>query len=180
VRARQGANMSAPNPACKPVAHAEPEVRLPRGIRNHNPGNIVRNKSITWQGQAEDQSGDGEFVVFTAPVWGLRAAARVLLSYQRRGVVTPHAIAHTWAPPKHKRPDGVVVDNHTSHYASALADAAGVARNDPLDARDPDVMRKLLAAIVQQENGMQPYPPELFDQAMDLAGLDVPGFPAAD
>jgi len=38
---------------------------IPRGIRNHNPGNIE--KGDPWQGLAADQSGDPRFAVFAAP-----------------------------------------------------------------------------------------------------------------
>ena len=78
--ARHGASMPSPTPPRKPDPQPAPAARVPRGIRNHNPGNVLRTKSVTWQGQAEDQSGDPEFVVFTAPEWGLRAIARILLT----------------------------------------------------------------------------------------------------
>lgn len=168
--------MPSPTPPRKPILEAE--ARQPRGIRNHNPGNVLRSKSVTWRGQADDQSGDAEFVVFTAPEWGLRAIARILLSYRERDVRTPQAIANRWAPPSHKKPDGTVVKNHTDAYAKALAKALDVTIAMPVDVRDPAVMGALIAAIVRQENGQQPYPPDLIEKAMDLAGLEVPGLPA--
>lgn len=170
--------MPTPTPPRKPNPQPAPAARVPRGIRNHNPGNVLRTKSVTWQGQAEDQSGDPEFVVFSAPEWGLRAIARILLSYRNRDVRTPQAIANRWAPPNHKKPDGTVVKNDTDAYAKALAKALNITIAMPVDVRDPAVMGALIAAIVQKENGQQPYPVELIAKAMDLAGLDVPGLPA--
>lgn len=170
--------MSNVAPLRKPAV-PEPEARTPRGIRNHNPGNVLRSKSVTWRGQAEDQSADAEFVVFTAPEWGLRAIARILLSYRERGVRTPLAIANRWAPPKHRLPDGTIVKNDPDAYGKSIGRALGIAPTDVVDARDPAVMRTLIQSIVQKENGQQPYPVALIDKAMDLAGLDVPGFPPA-
>ena len=50
------------------------DAELPRGIRNHNPGNI--DKGADWEGLADDQSSDSRFCVFKDPVWGIRAMAR--------------------------------------------------------------------------------------------------------
>ncbi|WP_046060055.1 structural protein P5 [Paracidovorax citrulli] len=132
----------------------------PRGIRNNNPGNIDRT-SDRWQGMAEDQSGDPRFVVFSAPVWGLRALAKVLLSYYRkRGLNTVDSIIGRWAPS---------VENDTGAYAQAVARAMDVAVRDELNIEHPDVLALLVEAIVQHENGQQPYPPDLIDQAVRLA-----------
>ncbi|AVS73920.1 structural protein P5 [Paracidovorax cattleyae] len=135
-------------------------VLPPRGIRNNNPGNIDRT-SERWQGMAADQSSDPRFVVFTAPVWGLRALAKVLLSYYRkRGLNTVEAIIGRWAPS---------VENNTSAYAQAVARAMDVAVRDELNIEHPDVLALLVEAIVRHENGQQPYPADLIDQAVRLA-----------
>lgn len=133
---------------------------LPRGIRNANPGNIDRT-SERWQGMAADQSSDKRFVVFTAPVWGLRALAKVLLSYQRKhGLRTPAAIIGRWAPP---------VENDTGAYARQIAKALGVGVNDRIDLQQPGTLQRILPAIVQHENGQQPYSADLIAQAVRLA-----------
>ncbi|MDT0140837.1 structural protein P5 [Acidovorax sp. PRC11] len=132
----------------------------PRGIRNNNPGNIDRT-SERWQGMAADQSGDPRFVVFSAPVWGLRALAKVLLSYQRKyGLNTPAKIIGRWAPPS---------ENDTGAYARQVARALGVGVDDVVDLQDPCTLSKIVPAIVQHENGQQPYPADLIDQAVRLA-----------
>jgi hypothetical protein len=132
----------------------------PRGIRNHNPGNIDRT-SERWQGMAADQSADPRFVVFTAPVWGLRALAKVLLSYQRKyNLRTPAAIIGRWAPP---------AENDTGAYARQVAKALGVGPDDRIDLQDPDTLARIVPAIVQHENGQQPYPADLIRQAVAMA-----------
>ena len=132
----------------------------PRGIRNNNPGNIDRTAE-RWQGMAADQSSDSRFVVFSAPVWGLRALAKVLLSYQRKhGLCTPAAIIGRWAPP---------VENDTGAYARQVAKALGVGVGDQIDLQQPETLQRILPAIVQHENGQQPYPATLIAEAVRLA-----------
>lgn len=135
-------------------------MTTPRGIRNNNPGNIDRTAE-KWQGMAADQSSDSRFVVFSAPVWGLRALAKVLLSYQRKhGLRTPAAIIGRWAPP---------VENDTGAYARQVAKALGVGVGDQIDLQQPDTLQRILPAIVQHENGQQPYPAALIAEAVRLA-----------
>ena len=133
---------------------------IPRGIRNHNPGNIDRTTE-RWQGMAPDQSTDSRFVVFTDPKWGLRALAKVLLSYQRKyNLRTPAAIIGRWAPP---------VENDTGAYARQVAKALGVQPGDQIDLQDARTLERILPAIVAHENGQQPYPEALIRQAVALA-----------
>ncbi|WP_047472556.1 structural protein P5 [Delftia sp. ZNC0008] len=135
-------------------------MSTPRGIRNNNPGNIDRTAE-KWQGMAADQSSDARFVVFSAPVWGLRALAKVLLSYQRKhGLRTPAAIIGRWAPP---------VENDTGAYARQVAKALGVGVGDQIDLQQPETLQRVLPAIVQHENGQQPYPAALIAEAVRLA-----------
>ena len=69
---------------------------LPRGIRNHNPGNLE--KGDPWQGLADDQSADPRFAVFEAPEWGIRAIARLLITYRdKHGVNTVNGVVNRWA-----------------------------------------------------------------------------------
>jgi len=86
-------------------------MSAPRGIRNHNPGNI-RRSADPWQGLAKDQNDDA-FFQFAEPKWGIRALARVLISYQdRHGLRTVRGIVSRWAPP---------VENKTSSYIDHVA-----------------------------------------------------------
>ncbi|WP_160012762.1 structural protein P5, partial [Rhizobium sp. 18055] len=131
-------------------------MALPRGVRNCNPGNIDRTAE-RWQGMAADQSSDPRFVVFEAPVWGLRALAKVLLSYSRKyGLRTPEAIVGRWAPP---------TENDTGAYARQVAKALGVGVGDAIDMENAGTLAVLVAAIVTHENGQQPYSPALIAQA---------------
>ena len=56
--------------------------QLPRGIRNNNPGNIRH--GANWLGlNPNGRNIDSAFCVFTAPVYGIRALAKVLVNYKR-------------------------------------------------------------------------------------------------
>lgn len=128
----------------------------PRGVRNNNPGNIERT-SVKWKGMAPDQSGDPRFIVFTAPEWGLRAIARILMGDWREGQNTIASLIAEWAPPH---------ENDTSSYIRAVGKAAGV---DPYQSCDvPALLPKIIPAIVKHENGVQPYSPELIQLGIDL------------
>jgi hypothetical protein len=139
---------------------SKPTRSLPRGLRNHNPGNIERTET-NWAGMATDQSGDQRFVVFRAPEWGLRAIARIVHTYRRRyGLDTVAGIIGRWAPPK---------ENDTESYIAQVAKALGVAADQRLDLSREDVMADLVEAIVQHENGQQPYSREMILKGVRLA-----------
>lgn len=128
---------------------------LPRGIRNHNPGNI-RLSGTRWQGQKPVQN-DKSFVEFTAPLFGLRALMRVLLSYHlRHQLDTVESIINRWAPPH---------ENPTDHYAFCVARLMRVKRLDRLKLTEAKTLVRLAQAICLQENGPPPLsrPPFWYD-----------------
>jgi hypothetical protein len=128
-----------------------------RGERNKNPGNIDRN-ATKWQGMAPDQS-DPRFVVFTDPVWGIRAIAKVLLTYYtRHNLKSVRAIINRWAPP---------VENDTGAYIKNVASRLGVDPSDDIDLNDPAVMDVLVRAIIQHENGGV-----IYDDATIASGIE--------
>jgi len=125
-------------------------LRWPRGIRNNNPGNIERD-GTRWQGMSAVQT-DARFVVFSESRWGIRAIARVLITYQdkRRAkdgsrINSVRKFIARWAPP---------AENNTDAYARAVANALGVGVDDPdIDVYDYDTMFGLVASIIRFENG---------------------------
>lgn len=147
----------------------------PRGIRNYNPGNIERN-GTRWQGMALDQSGDVRFIVFSHPVWGIRAIARTLITYQdaRRArdgsrIDSVREIIERWAPAH---------ENDTAAYAKQVAKALGIDPDDEtVDVYDYPTMRALVQAIVRHENGPGPLPgghwygDKLIAEGLALAGI---------
>lgn len=138
---------------------------LPRGVRNHNPGNLRLSKT-RWQGQKPLQS-DTSFVEFTDAVMGLRALMRTLMTYYRRHQLdTVESIINRWAPPH---------ENPTDYYAFNVAKLMKVQRTAPLDLTKKSVLVRLAQAICLQENGVPPlsrppfwYAEDVFDRAADM------------
>lgn len=136
------------------------EGRLPRGIRNHNPGNIRRTATL-WRGMNPDQSADPAFIVFQEPLWGLRALGRVLRTYYDvYRCQTVAAIIARYAPP---------TENDTAAYQAAVAAALQVTVQHGL-ARDVPTWIGLMQAIVRHENGIGDYYLDhLYRSAAELA-----------
>lgn len=127
----------------------------PRGIRNNNPGNIRHNPANDWLGMTgTDAKG---FVQFRASFYGLRAMAKVLLSYRRRGLYSLSQVIRTWAPP---------FENDTDAYIEHAAAKLGTPPHMPLQ---PGQYPALMAVIVQHENGQQPYAMTSIEQAWAAA-----------
>lgn len=119
---------------------------VPRGIRNHNPGNIRHGQQ--WQGMAAQQTDDA-FAQFQSAEFGIRALAKVLLTYQRKhNLRTVHGIISRWAPPN---------ENDTEAYINSVAKAMHVRPDEPVDLKNAALMMPMVRAIISHENGQQPY-----------------------
>lgn len=139
--------------------------KIPRGVRNHNPGNIDRTTPRTpWQGRVpDDQLTDPRFEQFIAPEWGIRALARTLITYQdKHGLRTVRGIIDRWAPP---------AENDTWAYITAVANRLGVLADDEIDVHDYATLRVLVESIIKHENGQQPYSAAVIDHGLRLAGV---------
>ena len=136
--------------------------RTPRGIRNNNPGNIRRNGD-PWQGLAERQ-GDVEFFTFKSPIYGIRALARTLITYQDKYELRSiRKIISRWAPPR---------ENNTNAYVRAVAADAGLDADQILDIHRFDHHLPLTKAIIRHENGHQPYTDTQLTKGLVLAGVE--------
>ena len=141
----------------------KPAAKLPRGLRNSNPGNLRHGQH--WQGMASDQP-DPDFVKFASPVWGIRALCRCLLTYQsRHSLNTVSGVVRRWAPPN---------ENDTGAYVASVAKAVGVLPDEPIDLSRGDTMRLFVKAIIRHENGQQPYDDDTIDEGMRKAGVRLP------
>ncbi len=131
----------------------------PRGIRNSNPGNIELG-SDKWQGLSADQT-DGRFAQFDSPEYGIRAMAKVLGNYQvKHGLNTPREMIGRWAP---------AGENDVGSYAASVAKNSGLDPDAPIDlSRDGAA---LIAAMIQHENGQQPYDQATISKGIQMAGL---------
>ncbi len=137
--------------------------RIPRGIRNNNPGNIRKTAGWhRWKGVSPNQT-DPEFVQFLTPKDGIRALAKTLLTYRRvYGLDTVGGIINRWAPPS---------ENDTRSYATAVALHLKVGVNDKLDMAHFNTMMGLVSAIIRHENGKNPYTKQELTAGIKLAGV---------
>ncbi|MFW8566138.1 hypothetical protein [Orrella sp. 11846] len=143
---------------------------LPRGIRNNNPGNLRHGDP--WQGLASNQP-DPAFCTFQSPVYGIRALARTLITYQDKyGLRTIAQIISRWAPP---------VENNTQSYVQAVARQTGLAANQSLDMHCYKDLLAVAQAIIRHENGRGPlatpstwYDASTLDKGLELAGVERP------
>lgn len=135
-----------------------------RGIRNNNPGNI-RLTDTKWQGLSTEQK-DGEFFVFQSPIYGIRALARVLISYQvKHGLRTIRQIISRWAPAS---------ENDTEAYIKHVCELTTQTDSEVLDMHKYADLKSLVVAIIDHENGCQPYAEAQIDKALVLAGVEPP------
>lgn len=131
------------------------------GIRDNNPGNIVRN-NIAWQGlltraqvEAQGVTWNAKFCQFDTPANGIRAIGHILLSYQSRGISTCEEIV--------KGPGsagGGWSSTDQDAYAANLAESLGLDPSSGGQFVTIDIgsnLGALATAIIQQENGEQPY-----------------------
>lgn len=139
-----------------------------RGIRNNNPGNIE--KGAPWQGlmppdqMSAVQKAEPRFAVFSEPKWGIRAIARLMLTYQARyGLRTVAGMIGRYAP-EHENP--------TDSYVKAVADAIGILPDEAFDFGDYRSARPMIEAIIHYENGRQPYDSATIDAGLMRAGIE--------
>lgn len=131
----------------------------PRGMRNCNPGNI-RKSSDKWQGLAAEQP-DPYFFSFEDPVYGIRAMVKILWTYQDKYKIrSVDKLIRRWAPPS---------ENNTRAYIQSVADKLGVAPDAEIKLKDARTLLNILKAIIQHENGQQPYGDDLILKAINLA-----------
>ncbi|WP_338885392.1 structural protein [Xenorhabdus sp. TH1] len=130
---------------------------MTRGIRNHNPGNIRHGDK--WQGLRDIQT-DKSFCQFVAPEYGIRAMLKILRNYERKyGDNTIRQFISRWAPPN---------ENDTESYIAYVCQSVGIASSAVVDVENVAMMSRLVKAVIQMENGQQPYSDEIIKQAFEL------------
>lgn len=124
--------------------------RLPRGVRNNNPGNIDYNEKNKWQGQLGIEEGVPlpRFARFDTPQNGIRAIAKLLLNYHKKGFTTVQAMINRWAPP---------TENNTDAYVKAVAHVVGVAPTEHIPQLSLYQLVQMTQAIIRHENGYEPF-----------------------
>ncbi|MDZ4254244.1 MAG: hypothetical protein U1A72_16880 [Sulfuritalea sp.] len=123
---------------------------LPRGIRNHNPGNLkeLAGDNTRWQGERATDD-DPVFEEFDSPTMGIRALALTLINYTLlHDLHTVAEVIARWAPPS---------ENDSGAY---LASVCRRCEYEPGQWVDLDMefapLLLLTEAIIHHENGKPP------------------------
>jgi len=130
---------------------------LPRGMRNNNPGNIVKTSSM-WPG--EIPSSDSTFKQFSSYVWGIRAMIDLLNRYMTTGcpgsgaaacgysgpLTTLKSISCCWAP--------AAGGNNPDVYADYISSFTGLGKNAQLT-WSKQTAELIVRAMAAFENGVQ-------------------------
>lgn len=115
-----------------------------RGLRNNNPGNLIRTKDA-WQGKIPfPQSKDAKFEQFTALKWGLRAMLKDLIHDINKGKNTVTKLINEYAPK---------VENDTTAYILNVCKTIGVKPDDKISSINNEFLILLVRAILKVELG---------------------------
>ena len=120
-------------------------MRLPRGYRNRNPGNIKHFPGNDWHGQSGVDSGG--FVIFDNDADGIDAIGEIIDSKKRRGLLSIRDIIADYAP-------------HSENDVGAYIDTVTQKTGWPMSyvpVREEGDYVALVQAIIKQENGYSIY-----------------------
>lgn len=129
----------------------------------NNPGNIRYRGNDKWQGAASPPQENG-FCTFASPVYGIRAIARILITFQDKyGCRTVRDFISRWAPPADLNP--------TDQYIKNVESWGGFQPMHSLNAHAYADACALVEGIIRQEQGSMPYSEAQIDEALKLAGI---------
>lgn len=115
-----------------------------RGLRNNNPGNLIRT-NIAWQGKIPfPQSKDTKFEQFTSVELGLRAMFKDLINDINKGKNTITKLIHEYAPPH---------ENNTKSYINSVSKSVGLMPDTIITKVDAPFLLALGRAILKVELG---------------------------
>lgn len=136
----------------------EDKVLNTSGYKGCNPLN-VRASSDKWKGSIG--SSDNGYVIFSTPMDGIRAAATVIKNYGTKyGINTVRDIVSRYAPAS---------ENPTDDYIANVCKGTGYDPDEKLDTKNPEVLKKLVTAMMKQEIGDVPYSDETINEGVQRA-----------
>ena len=137
---------------------------LTRGVRNNNPGNV--RIGAPWDGLAPHQT-DPAFCQFIDAEHGIRAIAKILMSYQDiHGLHTVRGMIGRWAP---------LTENDTRGYAQFVAGHCGVGLDDAVSIHNLAFAAKMIPAMIAMECAGYQYPADVVIRGLIMAGVGASG-----
>ena len=112
----------------------------PVGLLNNNPFNI-RPSEDNWVGQVGEEEG---FSVFSEPIYGIRAADRLLDEYGSRGFNTLGSAINRLSPS---------ASTDIQKYIDFVSEETGLDPKNPIDLADRNTRAKILKALAKIETG---------------------------
>lgn len=128
----------------------------PMGVRNHNPLNI--RKGNNWKGEVEPDH-NRNYEAFESDQYGFRAGARILKSYNKRGLNTLEKIIGVFAPHGD--------NNDPDHYANMVSKWTGIPKTAAIDVNNADQLATVLQAMARMEVGVK------YDYSVVLTGVQM-------
>ncbi len=108
------------------------------GLRNNNPGNILRT-AITWKGEISGNTGLHE--IFISSEYGLRALYKQIITTTKRTAGDPYAFAQDYTGANY-----LIVNNYSTAITKAIAPGQRIELNKA------DIL-KVAKVLVKFENG---------------------------
>ena len=129
-----------------------------RGLKNNNPGNIKVGKE-KWEGVVGH---DGNFLKFKSMEYGIRALAKILLTYQNKyNLDTVEQIITKFAPRKDHNPTG--------KYIADVCEYMNVKKDQKINLSDKHILLDLINAMIHMETGRD-QPDTVVLKGIQLAG----------
>jgi hypothetical protein len=140
--------------------------KTPRGLRNNNPGNIIRTK-IAWNGKiAHAQNTDDRFEQFKDMAHGVRALYKQLhKDIEDRGMNLKQLL-NKYAPS---------FENNTANYISRVEKETGISATQKINLNE-ETLKKIAKAIVKVEIGadwVKYITDSDYNEAMNILGLTL-------
>jgi len=147
--------MAAGRQATFPMDQMPPQSSI-IGQRINNPLNI-RQYDQGFLGETGEDSG---FVSFEDPMYGVRAADRVLTTYgTKRGINTIRGLINRFAPPS---------ENETRNYVNYISDQLGIDPDAEVDLSDPEMRARILSPMAMMESRSE-YSPGQITEMIEMA-----------
>jgi hypothetical protein len=126
------------------------------GQRINNPYNI-RQYDQGFVGESGEDSG---FVSFEDPMYGVRAADKVLTTYgTKRGINTIRGLINRFAPPS---------ENDTRNYVNYISGQLGIDPDAEVDLSDPEMRARILSPMAMMESRSE-YSPGQITEMIEMA-----------
>ncbi len=137
-----------------------------RGIRNNNPGNLIKTGN-KWRGKVPfSENNDSRFEQFISVEYGIRAMMKNIITLFKRGHNSIDSLINKWAP---------AFENNTERYSSFVSNQTGIDKTQTIKKLDKKTLIALSMAIAEMENAPENklIPNESYEKAFYMIGANL-------